>query len=268
MNTIALSQGLVAVVDTGDFEWLSSWNWYANNARSARPYAVRTIVDVRPRTIWMHRELMNAPQGLDVDHINSNTLDNRRNNLRLVTRAQNQHNRRKAGRQTSRFKGVHFRSQERLWAASIGGRFKSERTWLGRFEAEEEAARAYDEVARKRYGIFAALNFPDNSALPSAEIVQRTPLVVLRSAGGKGRYEIEGKCYVQAKRAADVTVALILESQSCPQLQNLQELVARIAKQLEDHGRIGQADRIRNAYTERQLKTFPLFHAGLLSNLG
>jgi hypothetical protein len=109
----------------------------------------------------MHRTILGAPQGHMVDHINRDGLDNRRINLRAATRAQNACNaiKRHSIRSTSQFKGVHWDKARSRWAAQIKKLGKV--TNIGRFISEEDAARAYDTAAKKVYGEFARLNFPE-----------------------------------------------------------------------------------------------------------
>jgi hypothetical protein len=114
-------------------------------------------------TSLYHRLAIKAPEGLDVDHRNGNPLDNRKENLRLATRAQNQLN--KGPRSTyagktpsSRYKGVHWYKRKRKWQVQI--QVKGNRHNLGYFTDELEAAKAYDRAALDLHGEFARLNFP------------------------------------------------------------------------------------------------------------
>ena len=103
---------------------------------------------------------MRAPRGLLVDHRNGDGLDNRRDNLRLATHSENMMNRPKIkSPTTSRFVGVYFDKARRLWVARI--HLNGKCIWLGRFATEIEAAKAYDEAAKKYHGEFARLNFPE-----------------------------------------------------------------------------------------------------------
>jgi hypothetical protein len=110
--------------------------------------------------IPLHRAIINAPKGLYVDHINGDTLDNRRANLRIATNSQNQANRiRLKSGTSSRYRGVTWNKASQKWQAGIKCNLKS--THLGLFESEEEAARAYDRAAREMFGSFARPNFEE-----------------------------------------------------------------------------------------------------------
>jgi hypothetical protein len=109
---------------------------------------------------YLHRLVMNAPPSMEVDHKDRNRMDNRRQNLRIATRQQNQCNLRKQNlpRATSRFKGVTFlrRLKSKPWCASIGHNNKT--IHLGYFETEAAAAMRYNEECLKLRGEYAAPN--------------------------------------------------------------------------------------------------------------
>jgi AP2 domain/HNH endonuclease len=98
-----------------------------------------------------------------VDHINGDSLDNRRSNLRAGTRAQNNMNRaanrtRRGRPTTSLYKGVSWDRRRNKWTARIGYNYKS--ISLGYFDSPEDGARAYDSKAEELFGECAYQNFP------------------------------------------------------------------------------------------------------------
>jgi hypothetical protein len=157
MKEIELSRGMVCIVDDDDYEVVSARRWHAAPCRG-KFYARRG--GPGGKHILMHRELMGFPVGMDIDHANGDTLDNRRSNLRIATRSQNSANSMKRIGATG-FKGVtkFFRPLKKQYVAQIrcGGSTKN----LGYFETAEEAGRVYDRHAYEYWGEFASLNFPD-----------------------------------------------------------------------------------------------------------
>jgi len=158
---IDLGEGEFTIVDAADYYRYGKFKWSVVGT-GKNLYAVRNVkVGPKLTTITrLHREIMNAPRGLLVDHRNNDGLDNRRSNLRLATHSQNQCNKRKTGSKTSsRFRGVYFDKRRMLWQAYI--RYNGKRIYLGKFDDEIEAARAYDRAAREYHKEFAKLNFPE-----------------------------------------------------------------------------------------------------------
>ncbi len=155
MKTLQLSQGQVALVDDEDFEALAKFKWHAGWYPSSKTYYAKRNVKLdggRKTTALMHRELMGAAQGQEVDHINHNGLDNRRENVRLCIRTQNNGNMRKRTGCSSQYKGVVWCKNHELWMVRV------KRKLVGYFVAENEAAQAYNRVAREKFGEFALLN--------------------------------------------------------------------------------------------------------------
>lgn len=164
MKTIELSQGLSTLVDDADFAELSRHKWYAAK-KLGEYYAQRnTLRDKKTgkrHTIHMARQILGLVpgDGLQSDHENHDTLDNQRDNLRVATYTQNQHNRKSQRGSTSRFKGVSWRRATRKWQAYI--RVDAKHVHLGLFHSETAAAHAYDAAALEYFGVFASLNFPE-----------------------------------------------------------------------------------------------------------
>lgn len=141
---IALPCGREAIVDASDAPLIEHHNWSAGDS------CVRSGLGKLQNVIFGLRGL--------IDHKNGDWLDNRRDNLRSATKAQNGQNRRLASNNSTGFKGVSLRRDRGTYLASI--RSNGALRKLGTFATAEEAARAYDEAARSEFGEFAALNFP------------------------------------------------------------------------------------------------------------
>ena len=154
MKEIALTQDKHAIVDDGDFEWLDQWNWYFNKGYAARKPSRN---GGKRGMIYMHRIINKTPDGIDTDHRNLDRLDNRRANLRNVTKSQNQMNKSKGLGCSSRFKGVCWDKRTSKWMANI--RRDGKQANLGRFICEIVAAAKYDEEAEKYFGEYARTNF-------------------------------------------------------------------------------------------------------------
>lgn len=138
----------IVLIDECDYETVSfTASWYLDG----HGYAYTILPN--NKVLFMHRLI--CPDGEVVDHINGNTLDNRRGNLRSATRSQNAANRGKTKRSKTGYKGV-FLSKAGLYKAAI--RVNYVLYHLGTFLTPEEAALAYDKRAIKEFGAFAKLN--------------------------------------------------------------------------------------------------------------
>lgn len=153
VRRIPLGKGLFATVDATDYEELRQYRWRA--IRHGRN--VYAATHKKGRTVYMHRMLMRPRKGYVVDHIDGNSLNNRRCNLRVCTPAQNLANKGPRGG-TSQYVGVYrFRDK---WVAHVVCRGKH--YYVGAFEDEVEAAKARDRKAYELHGEYAYLNFPED----------------------------------------------------------------------------------------------------------
>jgi hypothetical protein len=155
---LPLAKGRCALVDDDDFARISEYQWHI----TSRGYVAGTVtINGTPKLVYLHRFLLNAPPGRYVDHINGDRLDNQRDNLRLVTRAQNQWNRQVQHNQSG-YKGVSWHRRKRKFYARIQA--NGQRYHLGYFDTAEEAAQAYDAAARRLFGEYARLNGVNGAA--------------------------------------------------------------------------------------------------------
>jgi hypothetical protein len=163
LREIPLSKGYVTLVDDEDYAWLQAHKWTAVvTGGGARVYAYRRESWDQPRrrwtrTVYMHRQIlaMANDNPMDVDHIDNNTLNNQRSNLRIVTRSQNLA-RKRWKRGVTGYRGV---------TPETGGGFRAQCCgyYIGHFTTSEAAAYAFDAYVLNRFGEFASLNFPQES---------------------------------------------------------------------------------------------------------
>lgn len=151
MKTINLSQSKHAIVSDRDYQKISQYKWYAIRSVKDIFYPATKI---EGKNIRMHRFLLEPKDKEIVDHINGNTLDNRRSNLRICSQQQNNFNQKPFGR--SKYKGVSWQKHAKKWKAQI--QFNRKRKSIGYFDKAENAAKAYNLWADKLFGEFAYLN--------------------------------------------------------------------------------------------------------------
>lgn len=142
MKLIVLRNGQCAFVDQEDFDELNQWSWGCTSTG----YAWRRVGNPA-KAMYMHNVVNQTPEGFLADHINRNRLDNRRSNLRSVTRAENQVNRGTFRNNTSGTKGVHFEKSSGRWVAHIG--YNNRLIKLGRFPTKAQATKARQKAAAK-----------------------------------------------------------------------------------------------------------------------
>jgi len=162
---IPLTQGQFALVDVADFEWLSQWKWYAHWSPTSRSfYAVRNVYVTENakricRNISMAREILGLKFGdpRHADHINHNTLENTRGNLRIADRSESMRNRRVFSSNVCGYKGVHWRGprdgRAGYWIAAI--QLNKKRLEKGTFRTAEEAHAFRCEWAKEVHGAYA-----------------------------------------------------------------------------------------------------------------
>lgn len=169
MKIIPLTQGQFAIIDDDDYDLVIAYKWQAQRQRGVDPdrtwYATRPYWDEtgRRRCMRLHRFILGLGSGRvpEVDHRDGDGLNCRRANLRICSLRENQANKRAFG--TSGFKGVYLKTDHRRvkpWKAYIRENERSRN--LGMYATAEEAAHVYDFHARRVYGEFAKLNFPEH----------------------------------------------------------------------------------------------------------
>lgn len=147
IKEIQLTKGQVALVDDEDYDRLMQWKWFANYDKTINNYYA-----LRRGSIGMHRDIMGLQKGdnIQVDHINRNTLDNRKANLRLVTQKENNRNQDIRKDNSSGYKGVGYYKRYGKWRARIG--INNTSVLLGYFDTPEEAYEAYKIAALNLHG--------------------------------------------------------------------------------------------------------------------
>lgn len=157
---IPLSRNAFALVSDEDYERISQHKWSLDGTG----YAVRLVTVVvdgvkKRRKILMHREILNAPPHLEVDHRFDIRTDNRRSEIRIATHGQNMANRGPQQGSSCQYKGVSYSKRDKVWVAEI--RVDGNRKRLGSYKNAANAAIAYDKAALTAWPEFAYLNFPE-----------------------------------------------------------------------------------------------------------
>jgi hypothetical protein len=166
MKVIELTQGKFASVDDNVYDVINELKWYAHKTGKKYRAVRNNPCRKRPNMIFMHRviwEIINGPipEKLEIDHIDGNSLNNRVNNLRMCTKKQNSYNIHVSNiSKTSKYRGVRLHKCGK-WESYIMVNKKS--VYIGLFDTENDAGRAYDIKAKQYFGEFATLNFPDEN---------------------------------------------------------------------------------------------------------
>lgn len=160
MKKIKLTQGKCALVDDEDFEMLSRWKWCAALDKKTRSFRAMSNrhrwENIKPITMRMERIVIGAIEKQLVDHINHDTLDNRKINLHIVNHHQNGGNRKPKRNSKSGYKGVSWNKGIKKWQAQIRINYKLQNLHFS--ENPKECAEAYNKAAVKYFGEFAYLN--------------------------------------------------------------------------------------------------------------
>lgn len=154
MKKIPMKTGKFALVDDQDYEFVSGYNWYEQKCGHSKDnsYAYARVPMTGAR-VAMHRMILEAQKGQQIDHINGDGLDNRRANLRFATQSQNLAS---ARNHKNKYRGVHWNKNLGKWQANI--QVNKKLHYLGVFTDDKEAARAYNEAAKEHFGEFAWQN--------------------------------------------------------------------------------------------------------------
>lgn len=151
---ISLTRGYFVIVGESDYQFLTQWEWEVWIGKNGHVYAVRTDeIEGKRRIILMHREILGLKHGdtRKVDHESGCGLDNRRDNIRVATSAENNRNAKRSITNSTGFKGVQKYFRRFRAFITVDGK----RIWLGSFPTAEEAHEAYKAAAVKYFGKFA-----------------------------------------------------------------------------------------------------------------
>lgn len=157
MKEIQLTRGKVALVDDEDYERVSQVHWCLD--KGVNTFYARTYKRIGKKkiSIRMHRLILNAPKGMEVDHKDGNGLNNQKENIRLCTHAENQQNKQTQKNNTSGYIGVQWSEDKKRWVVYLTVNKKQK--YFGSFRDKVEAAKAHDKATLKYRGEFAFLNF-------------------------------------------------------------------------------------------------------------
>lgn len=145
------------LIDECDFELVSRYKWYEVATQWVSYARSTSRTKETGNQELMHRLILRPKHGEEVDHKNSQGLDNRRENIRICTSVDNRGNTRKQHGTSSKYKGVCWDSSKSKWVVHIHRRDKQ--YFLGYFDDEDDAGKAYDEAAKEYFGEYARTNF-------------------------------------------------------------------------------------------------------------
>jgi len=170
VELLPLTQGYIALVDDEDYERLKHYSWYSVRNKNSKVYAARMMhKNGWAKQVSLHHEVLgyiSAPTGRVVDHINGNTLDCTRNNLRICTQAQNLRNKPSKKNTRSKYKGVKIVTVKSGLRYHAGITVENKSYYLGSYKDEYSAMAAYNVMAVKLHGKFAYLNTWNGPSIP------------------------------------------------------------------------------------------------------
>ena len=144
------------LIDDEDYEKVKDYRWYVVVDEDRRYVRAHEKKSENYSKVRLHRLIMNYSGNMFVDHINGNGLDNRKENLRICTNSENNMNSIKRKKGTSVYKGVSFDKSRNKYESYIT--INKKKIHLGRYETEEQAAQAYNNVVENHFGRFARPN--------------------------------------------------------------------------------------------------------------
>jgi len=225
MRLIPLSKNQFTKVDDDAFEVLNAHEWCVLTATNGCFYAVRN--DKAPGKkglIYLHRDLMEAPKGFEVSHLDGDTLNNQRSNLKIIQRNGN--------KPRKGFVGVEYIPKGvKHWRAHIT--VNGERKRLGTFMTELEAAHARDEAAVEAWGEYAILNFPKQTMNENDTLIDAITEAVTRTQSKPQPLPmimVEGCCFLSdAPFPFDGSLGKLLES-TIPQNESYETSRSRVTR--------------------------------------
>lgn len=154
---IPLTQGKYAKVDPEYYDWIRRYNWYAHKGGDTFYAWTNISIKGKQKKVMMHRLILGAKDGEEIDHRNHDGVDNRLCNIRKCTQSQNCQNRKPYKNSLSKYKGVSWNTQHKKWRVTV---IKNKKQYhVGLFDSEIKAAKAYDAKALELFGEFACTNF-------------------------------------------------------------------------------------------------------------